>query len=176
MHDGSSTEAAAVGNEGIVGMEAFLGGTSTGTVTAIQEIPGRSLVMDARSFSREAAAPGRLHDVVLGYTRYLMAEAMQTGACNGLHSVEERIGRSLLVLRDRTRADAFPLTQDFLSRLLGVTRPSVSTAAGVLQKSGVIAYHRGQMTILDRTGLQGASCECYEVIKAEYERLMPVFS
>jgi len=176
MEDGSTAEAAAVGNEGMIGVAVCLGEDSLGNVTAIQEIPGHALAMDARCFRREAARPGRFHDVVLGYTRFLIAQTMRTGACNGLHSVEERIARSLLLIRDRTAIDAFPLTQEFLSELLGVARPTVSIAAGVLARAGIIMYRRGRIRILDRAGLEEASCECYGAIQDEYRRLMPVFA
>jgi CRP-like cAMP-binding protein len=160
MSDGSTAEVATVGNEGIVGIEASLGGASMSNVTAIQEIPGETVVMDARTFSREASRPGRLREVVQGYARFLIAQSMQTGACNGLHTVEERIGRSLLLIRDRTSSDAFPLTQDLLSRLLGVTRPTVSAAAGILHRAGALQSHRGRITILDPAALRSAACEC----------------
>jgi CRP-like cAMP-binding protein len=106
------------------------------------------------------------------YTLALMTQMAQNAACNRTHSIEERCARWLLMTRDRVREDTFPLTQEFLAQMLGVRRPSVSIAAGILAKAGLISYVRGQITILDRAGLERSCCECYGIIRSEFERLV----
>jgi CRP-like cAMP-binding protein len=109
---------------------------------------------------------------MLRYVMTLLTQMAQGSACNRLHPIEARCSRWLLMTHDRVDGDSFPLTQEFLAQMLGVTRPSVSIAAGMLQKAGLISYVRGMITILDRTGLEAASCECYEVITREFHRFL----
>jgi CRP-like cAMP-binding protein len=175
MRDGSTAETGVVGNEGLIGVEVFLGQLSTGNMMAVQEVPGEALVMDARTFARETASGGTLRQVVQGYAWFLMAQTMQTAACNRLHSVDRRLGRTLLMISARTGVASLPLTHEYLSELLGVARPSVSIAAGTMRRAGLIRYHRGSIVITDRAALEEASCECFAAMQEEYRRLMPVF-
>jgi CRP-like cAMP-binding protein len=174
MRDGSTAETGVVGNEGLIGVEVFLGQLSTGNMMAVQEVPGEALVMDARTFARETAS-GTLRQVVQGYVWFLIAQTMQTAACNRLHSVDRRLGRTLLMISARTGLTFLPLTHEYLSELLGVARPSVSIAAGTMRRAGLIGYHRGSIVITDRAALEEASCECFAAMQEEYRRLMPVF-
>jgi CRP-like cAMP-binding protein len=114
-----------------------------------------------------------LVDLLHRYTQALFTQVSQSAACNSLHSIEERCGRWLLMTHDRVETDEFVLTQEFLAIMLGVRRASVAEVAGKLQQAGLIHYQRGQMRVLDRKGLEATSCECYGVIRAEYERLLP---
>jgi Crp-like helix-turn-helix domain len=112
-----------------------------------------------------------LHGLLLHYTHALMFQIAQSAACNSHHSVEERCCRWLLMTRDRVQSDQFPITHEFLSQMLGVRRASITVVAGMLQKAGLIRYSRGQMTILDRLGLEAVSCQCYRFVKEEEDRL-----
>jgi CRP-like cAMP-binding protein len=113
-----------------------------------------------------------LRDLLLRYTHTLFTQVAQTAACNRLHSIEQRLARWLLLTQERVARDDFLLTQDFLSRMLGVRRAGVSVAANTLRQAGLIDYHRGTMIILDRPGLENYSCECYGIVKAEYDRYL----
>jgi CRP-like cAMP-binding protein len=175
MHDGSTAETGVVGNEGLIGVGVFLGQLSTGNMMAVQEVPGEALVMDARTFARETGGGGTLRQVVQSYVWFLMAQTMQTAACNRLHPVDRRLGRTLLMISARTGVTSLPLTHEYLSELLGVARPSVSIAAGTMRRAGLIGYHRGSIVITDRAALEEASCECFAAMQEEYRRLMPVF-
>jgi len=171
MADGTAIEYATVGNEGMVGLPVFLG-AETMPSRAYTQVPGEAVRMKAELF-REAARPvGPLHDVLLRYTQALVSQLAQTAACNRLHSIEERCSRWLLMTHDRVAGDQFVLTQEFLGLMLGVRRQRVNAAAGLLQKAGLIRYRRGQITILDRQGLEAASCECYRVTRREFDRLL----
>lgn len=171
MEDGQSIEAATVGKEGIIGVPLLLGTTQI-PLMVIMQIPGDGLRMKADVFKTEVYAGCPLHTLLLRYTQTLMNQISQTAACNRLHSVEERCCRWLLMTGDRVESDSFPLTQEFLSYMLGVRRASVSEVAATLQKAGLIDYHRGQITIRDRQGLEAACCECYQSNQQEYKRLL----
>ncbi len=172
MEDGSFVETATVGNEGMVGIHAFLGGGSLGNAQAMAQVPGETLRMNADHFRAEIEGGGKLQQVLLAYSQALFAQISQGVACNGVHAIQERCARWLLETHDRAGSDEFLLTQEFLSDMLGVRRPSVTVAARTLQNAGVIQYRRGRITVLDRTALEEASCECYRVITAEYQRLV----
>src|SRR5204863_5318248 len=133
---------------------------------------GDALRMSADEFAREISKPKAFRDLVQHYTQAFFAQVSQQVACNGLHSVQERCARWLLLTHDRVGADEFPLTQEFLAQMLGVRRASVTVAAGALQRAGFIRFRRGRLTVLDREGLEGSSCECYRVIRGEFERLL----
>ena len=173
MDDGSMIEIATIGNEGLVGVPVFLGAESMGARDFYQvQVPGRAQAMDIEAFV-ETTGRDPFRGLIQRYAQALFSQVTQQVACNGLHSVEERCSRWLLLTHDRVRSDEFPLTQEFLAQMLGVRRASVSVAAGILQKAGFIRYSRGRVTVLDRGGLEHASCECYGIIRAEFDRLLP---
>jgi len=171
MQDGQTIEAATVGKEGMIGVPLLLGTTQI-PIQVIVQIPGDSLRMKADVFKAQVYSGCPLYTLLLRYTQTLMNQISQTAACNRLHSVEGRCCRWLLMTRDRVESDQFLLTQEFLSYMLGVRRASVSEVAATLQKAGLIHYHRGNLTIRDRQGLEAASCECYRATQQEFERLL----
>jgi CRP-like cAMP-binding protein len=171
MQDGQTIEAATVGKEGMVGVPLLLGTTQI-PLQVIVQIPGDGLRMKADVFKAQVSWGCPLHTLLLRYMQTLMNQISQTAACNRLHSIEARCCRWLLMTHDRMESDSFPLTQEFLSYMLGVRRASVSEVAATLQKSGLINYHRGQITIRDRKGLEAASCECYQSTQQEFKRLL----
>lgn len=171
MEDGGVVEVATVGNEGMSGLPVLLGGTHSHNETFVQ-VPGDALRMEVDVFRSEVTPGSPLHNLLLRYTQALMNMLAQAVACNRLHSIEERCCRWLLLTRDRVNSNEFPLTQEFLSQMLGVRRASVSEVAAVLQKAGLIQYHRGKMMILNRKGLEADSCECYQIIKKEFDQLL----
>jgi CRP-like cAMP-binding protein len=172
LEDGSAVETAVVGNEGMVGVQAFLGGGAIGNAQAMGQIPGETLRMNADHFRAEVDTGGKLRQILFSYSQALFTQISQGVACNGVHAIQERCARWLLEAHDRAGSDEFLLTQEFLSDMLGVRRPSVTVAARTLQAAGVIQYRRGRITVIDREGLEEASCECYHVIKEEYRRLV----
>jgi CRP-like cAMP-binding protein len=171
MQDGQTIEAATVGKEGMIGVPLLLG-TNQIPLQVIVQIPGDGLRMKADVFKAQVYGGCPLHTLLLRYTQTLMNQISQTAACNRLHSVEARCCRWLLMTQDRVESDSFPLTQEFLSYMLGVRRASVSEVAAALQKLGLIDYHRGQITIRDRKGLEAAACECYQSTQQEFKRLL----
>lgn len=171
MGDGGTVEVATVGNEGMIGTPVLLGADQLPAETFMQ-IPGEGLCIKVDVFRSEVPPGSSFHNLLLRYIQALLNQIAQSAACNRLHSVEERASRWLLMTRDRADSDEFPLTQEFLSAMLGVRRASVSEVAATLQKAGLIRYHRGNMTILDRQGLEACSCECYQVVKQQYDRLL----
>jgi CRP-like cAMP-binding protein len=171
LDDGSSMEVATIGNEGFVGLPVFLG-AETSPLTTFSQIAGASLCLDAGTF-RALAVPGTaLHEGLHRFTQALFILTAQSVACNRLHEVRARCARWLLMTHDRVGTDAFLLTHEFMAQMLGVRRASVTDVMGDLQARGLITYHRGEVTILDRPGLEGAACECYRIIKAEFDRLV----
>jgi CRP-like cAMP-binding protein len=172
MEDGSTVEVTTVGNEGLVGLPVFLGARST-TVRAVAQVPGRSLRMGVDAFLCAVDDHSMLRALVQRYTQALFTQISQSAGCNRLHSNEERLSRWLLMSHDRVGTDTFPITQEFLSQMLGVRRATVTISAGILQRAGFIAYSRGNVRILDRKGLEAASCECYGVMRSELDRLLP---
>jgi CRP-like cAMP-binding protein len=140
---------------------------------AIAQIAGDAIVVGAAEFLDVSNAGGHFQAVLMRYAQALMTQIAQGAACNRLHTVDQRCGRWLLMTHDRVEGDRFELTQEFLSQMLGVGRQAVNEAAQALQDRGLIEYCRGQMTILDRAGLEAASCACYAVIRAEFDRLLP---
>ena len=171
MQDGMLIEICVIGCEGMVGLPVFLGSESTPSQALVQ-IPGTGLRMPTTTFRREVPPGSPLHDLLHRYTQTLINQMAQGMVCNRMHSIAQRCARWLLLTHDRAGSDQFPLTQQFLAQMLGVRRASVSTVAGRLQKAGLIRYSRGVITVLDRPGLEAAACECYQVIEAEYDRLL----
>ena len=170
MADGAVVEVASVGREGMVGLPAFLGARSLAGQSFAQ-IPGRAARLGADALQEAVAGGGPLRDLLQAYTQALFDLVAQSAACNRLHPLDERLARWLLMTHDRLGADRFPLTQEFMGQMLGVRRASVSTAAAILQRAGLIRYARGRITVTDRAGLEAASCECYGVIRREFDRL-----
>ncbi len=171
MADGAAIEVATVGNEGMVGLPLFLGTTTTPNLIVAQ-ISGESLRLPAAAFQEAVEHNRDLVAILHRYTQALLLQIAQSAACNRLHTMEQRCARWLLLTHDRVAADQFPITHEFLAQMLGVRRASVTEAVGTLQQAGLIAYRRGKMTVVDRAGLEAAACECYGVIRAEYDRLL----
>lgn len=171
--DGTLIEVATIGNEGMVGLAAFLG-AGAAPLTAFTQVPGEALRMNAAALQEEVHNGGALNDALRLYTQALLNQVAQSAGCNRMHSMEERCARWLLMTHDRCTADEFPLTQEFLAQMLGVRRASVTVAAGMLQKAGLISYQRGRIKVINRPALEQAACECYEVIRQEYDRLLPI--
>lgn len=171
LENGATIEVATVGSEGMIGTFVVLGSDQFPGETIVQ-IPGNALRMQVDIFKREVSPGSIFHNRLLRYIQLLVNHLMQTVACNRLHTVEERCCRWLLMTHDRAHTDDFPITQEFLSQMLGVRRASVSETAAILQKAGLINYSRGRMKILNRQGLEAGSCECYRVLTQEYQRLM----
>lgn len=169
--EGETVEAVTVGNEGMIGIPVLLGVEQI-PLQAIVQVAGDAMRMRTEVFKREVTPQSRLYGLLLRYIQALISQLSQTVACNRLHSVEERCCRWLLMCHDRVQVNDFFLTQELLSQMLGVRRASVSVVAAILQKAGLISYSRGNIQILDRQGLEAASCECYRVVKTEFDRLL----
>lgn len=168
---GELIEVATVGNEGMIGLPIFLGSEQIPGLAMVQ-IPGEALRMSKENF-RTCVIPGTaLYDLLHRYTQALFNLVAQSALCNRVHSIEQRCCRWLLLTGDRVGGDEFPLTHEFLSQMLGVRRAGVSEVAAKLQNAGFISYRYGKIRILDRAGLEATSCECYELIKGEFERLI----
>jgi hypothetical protein len=171
MADGTAVEIATTGNEGLVGLPVFQGADRVPGLAFVQ-VPGLEARVPAEAF-REHTKPGSvLHGLVQRFSAALFQQIAQSVACNRLHPVEERASRWLLTTHDRVTSDTFPLTQSFLAQMLGVRRGTVNIAARMLQQAGLITYSRGIVTVRDRKGLEAASCECYEIVRSEYDRLL----
>jgi CRP-like cAMP-binding protein len=171
MEDGAMVETGTVGFEGMVGIEAFLGAERATAETVVQVTEGgdTAYVMPIAAFRREVQRGERLAQLVARYSQAVLSEVMQSVACNTLHAVQERCCRWLLRAHDRVEGDTFRLSHEYLAIMLGTRRPTVTIAAGILQKAGFIRYSKGRMTIVDRAGLESASCECYAMTRALFE-------
>jgi CRP-like cAMP-binding protein len=163
-------EFATIGSEGMAGFPVLLGASSMPSRSLVQ-VPGEGFRMRATALRQMLEDSPESRDLLLRYTMALVVQIAQVTSCNRLHEVQQRCARWLLQTHDRVDSDTFPLKQEFLAQMLGVHRPSVSVAAGILQREGLIQYSRGQITVLDRKGLERASCSCYGFIKKEYDRL-----
>jgi CRP-like cAMP-binding protein len=173
VEDTSGIEIATVGNEGLVGLSLSWGIDTLNPREFVQcQVPGDALVMDAEAFASKVSADGELTWLVHRYTQAFVSQIGQQVACNGLHTIEERCARWMLLTHDRVGSDEFPLTQEFLAQMLGVRRPSVTLVAGILQQAGFIRFRRGRITITDRRGLESASCDCYRVLREVFDRLV----
>ncbi len=171
MKDGSTTEIGLVGNQGMVGIPVFLGGNIS-TNRAIVQVEGNALKMDASILKSEFERGKQLQAKLLLYTQARLTQISQIAACKSHHLIEERLARWLLSVHDCVSMPELPLTQKFISEILGVRRASVTEAAIALQKAGLISYSRGQITILNRKELEQAACECYGSIYNEFKRLL----
>jgi CRP-like cAMP-binding protein len=169
--DGRIVEGATVGNEGMIGIPVVLG-LDFSPIKAISQVSGDALRIPSQLFSEALERRGPLDRLMRRYIAFSLRHAYQTGACNALHSLEERMCRWLLMTQDRVGKSEFGLTQEFLAEMLGVRRQSVTVVAGTLQTAGLIRYQRGIMRIVDRDRIEEASCECYETMEAYYDRIM----
>jgi CRP-like cAMP-binding protein len=163
LEDGSMVEVATIGREGAIGVMAVLDGTPVSSASMVQGESDTCYRMTADAFRREMDRRDAFYELMTRYSQALVGFIMQSTACNAVHSVEQRLARWLLMAQDRMGTDEFPLTQEFVAMMLGATRPTVTVVAGTLQKAGLITYHRGRVTVLDREKLESASCECYRV-------------
>ena len=174
MENGSTAEIGMTGNDGLVGVALFMGGLTT---------PNRAVVQSAGDAFRLASQPlqstfsmgGVFQSILLRYTQYLMTQISQTAVCNRLHSVEQQLCRWLLINHDLLQSNKLVMTQELIANMLGVRREGVSIAAGNLQRTGLIKYSRGTITMLDREALESEVCECYRVVKDEYDRLLGTY-
>lgn len=160
-------EVGTVGREGMIGLPVFLGVNKTLT-RAIVQAPGEALRLETEKFTKASAKDTHFHDVLHRYTYTQLSQISCSVACIRFHRVEQRLARWLLRMRDHVQEDKFQLTQEFLSAMVGAQRPHISTAAGKLQKAGLISYRRGNISIIDGDGLEAASCNCYGIIKKNY--------
>jgi len=163
LEDGGMVEVATIGREGMVGIAAVLDGVSPNGTSMVQGEAEVCYRMTAGGFRREMDRRGRFYALLTRYSHAMIGFVMQSTACNAVHSIEQRLARWLLMAQDRMETNQFPLTQEFVAMMLGATRPTVTVVAGTLQKAGLITYHRGHVTVVDRPKLEVASCECYRV-------------
>ncbi len=173
MEDGGSAEIAVVGFEGVVGVSLFMGGETTPS-RAIVQSSGQAYRLPGSVLKTAFYGGGPMQRLLLRYTQALLTQMAQTAVCNRHHTLDQQLCRWLLLSDDRLRGCELIMTQELIANMLGVRREGVSEAAGKLQKQGLIEYHRGHITIVDRAGLEARTCECYGVVKREYERLLPI--
>ena len=172
MENGASAEIAVVGNEGIVGISLFMGGDSMPSRSVVQSA-GTGFRLTAQLLKDEFNLGGPVMHVLLRYTQALITQMAQTAVCNRHHALEQQLCRWLLLSLDRLSSNELLMTQELIANMLGVRREGVTEAALKLQKLGLISYARGRILILDRPGLEARTCECYAVVKKEYDRLLP---
>jgi CRP-like cAMP-binding protein len=171
LADGTQTEVATVGLEGMVGLPAFWGVDAVPN-RAFWQIAGTAWRLPVEALRGEKRRRGSLEEALGRYTQAFLTQVAQSATCNGRHAVQQRCSRWLLMTHDRVDGDAFDLKHEFLAQMLGVRRAGVTVAAGALQKAGLIRYAPGRLTILDREGLEAAACECYGLVRREFERLL----
>jgi len=172
MEDGASAEIAVVGNEGILGISLFMGGETTPSRAVVQSA-GHGFRLKAALLKNEFGRFGPTMHLLLRYTQALITQMAQTAVCNRHHSVDQQLCRWLLLSLDRLSSNELAMTQELIANMLGVRREGVTEAAGKLQEAGLIQYRRGRITVLDRPGLEARACECYQVVKTEFDRLLP---
>lgn len=172
MENGSSAEIAVVGNEGIVGVSLFMGGETTPSRAVVQSA-GHAYRLKGHLLKNEFYSARPMQRLLLRYTQALLTQMAQTAVCNRHHSLDQQFCRWLLLSLDRLPTNELIMTQELIANMLGVRREGVTEAAGNVQKAGLIEYHRGHITVLDRKGLEARSCECYAVVKKECDRLLP---
>jgi CRP-like cAMP-binding protein len=171
LEDGMQAEVGIIGREGMLGVS-LLSGIEPSYVEAMVQLPGTALRMGAGDFRHEFSANSAFRTALLRYSDALNTQIIQTAACNGRHGLEQRLARWLLMAHDRASNDELPLTQDFMAMMLGVHRPSITVTAGILQRAGLIRYSSGRVTVLDRTSLEEASCECYQAVRKRFVALL----
>lgn len=172
MEDGSSAEIAVVGNEGLVGVALFMGGETTPSRALVQSA-GFAYRLAGAAMKQEFGRSGAMQHLLLRYTQALLTQMAQTAVCNRHHSVDQQLCRWLLLSLDRLPSNEVSMTQELIANMLGVRREGVTEAAGNLQNAGLIRYSRGRITVLDRPRLEQRVCECYAVVKKEFDRLLP---
>ncbi len=172
MENGASAEIAVVGNEGLVGVSLFMGGQSTPSRAVVQSA-GHGYRLNAQSMKDEFNRAGPVLHLLLRYTQALITQMAQTAVCNRHHTLDQQLCRWLLLSLDRLQGNDLVMTQELIANMLGVRREGVTEAALKLQKVGLIRYARGHISVLDRAGLEQRTCECYAVVKNEYDRLLP---
>jgi CRP-like cAMP-binding protein len=173
LEDGGSAEIAVVGHEGIVGISLFMGGGSTISRAVVQSA-GVGIRLNAAAFQTGFSRAGPLMRLMLRYTQALITQTAQTAVCNRRHTLDQQLCRWLLLSLDRLQGQEIVMTQELIANMLGVRREGVTEAALRLQRDGLIKYTRGHITVVDRPALEKRTCECYAVVKREYERLLPV--
>lgn len=172
MADGASAEIAVVGNEGIIGVSLFMGGETTPSRAVVQSA-GHAFQLSGKLLKEEFSRAGVMQHLLLRYTQALLTQMAQTAVCNRHHSLDQQLCRWLLLSLDRLVGNELVMTQELIANMLGVRREGVTEAAGSLQNAGLIKYSRGRITVLDRAGLEARTCECYAVVKKEFDRLLP---
>jgi len=172
MENGAQAEIAVIGNEGIVGLALFMGGESTPNRAVVQSA-GCAYRLSSAAIKKEFGLNGPLLRLLLLYTQSLITQMSQTAVCNRHHSLDKQLCRWLLLSLDRLNSNELVMTQELIANMLGVRREGVTVAAGDLQDAGLISYQRGRITVLDRPGLEKRVCECYQVVKIEFDRLLP---
>ena len=172
MENGASAEIAVAGNEGLVGISLFMGGGSTPSRAVVQSA-GQGYRLEASAMKEEFNRAGPAMHLLLRYTQALITQMAQTAVCNRHHTLDQQLCRWLLLSLDRLPGSELVMTQELIANMLGVRREGVTEAATRLQKAGLIRYARGHITVLDRAGLEKRSCECYAVVRKEYDRLLP---
>lgn len=172
MNNGTTAETGLVGNRELLGINAFMGGRETTQTEYIVQIAGQAMKMDAKTLRQLFQSSSELRDVLLRYTQAFIAQISQTTACNRLHVLEQRLCRWLLEAQDRVDSSELELTHQFIADMLGVRRAGVSQAAKFLQDSGLIRYKQGHIEILHQEALENSSCECFQVVRDEYDRLL----
>jgi CRP-like cAMP-binding protein len=172
MEDGSSAEIAVAGREAVIGISLFMGGESTPSRAVVQSA-GKAFRMKAEYLKNQFSKHGPVLHLLLRYTQALITQMSQTAVCNRHHSIDQQLCRWLLLSLDRLQGDELVMTQELIANMLGVRREGVTEAALKLQAAGVIRYSRGRITVIDRPALEKLSCECYAVVKREYDRLLP---
>ncbi len=172
LENGSSTEIAVTGNEGLVGISLFMGGETTPSRAVVQSA-GHGYRLRAAMLKRHFESSGEVQHLMLRFTQALITQMTQTAVCNRHHAVDQQLCRWLLLMLDRLSSDRLTMTQELIANMLGVRREGVTEAAGKLQAAGLIEYTRGRIQVLDRKRLESAVCECYGVVKREYDRLLP---
>jgi CRP-like cAMP-binding protein len=171
MESGASAEISGVGNEGVLGISLFMGGNTTPSLATVQTA-GCGYRLKGRLMMEEFNRAGPMMRLMLRYTQALMTQISQTAVCNRHHSIEQQLCRWLLLTLDRLPSQELTMTQELIAGMLGVRREGITEAAGNLQRAGLISYRRGHITVLDRSGLESHTCECYQVVKKEFHRLL----
>jgi CRP-like cAMP-binding protein len=171
MENGASAEMAGVGNEGVIGISLFMGGNTTPSRATVQTA-GHGYRLQGQLMLEEFNRAGPMMRLMLRYTQALITQMSQTAVCNRHHSMEQQLCRWLLLTLDRLPSNELTMTQELIACMLGVRREGITEAAGNLQQAGLISYRRGHITVLDRTGLESLTCECYSVVKKEFHRLL----
>ena len=172
MADGASAEIAVVGNDGIIGIALFMGGETMPNRAVVQSA-GYAYRLRGQLLKQEFNRAGELQHLLLRYTQALLTQMSQTAVCNRHHSVDQQLCRWLLLSLDRLSSNQLTMTQELIANMLGVRREGVTEAAGKLQTAGLIHYSRGRITVIDRPGLEARACECYQVVRSEFDRLLP---